>query len=74
MSSTGMNYCVREITEEQYERAMRNNTQLTDEDFCEVFTEAERCGYGIYNHHVTTGFGKNRGLFFVVYEIGESCD
>ena len=74
MSSTGMNYCNREISKEQYERAMRNNGRLTDEDMEQVFTQAELCGYGIYSQRVSEGLYLKKGHYFVIYEIGESCD
>lgn len=60
----------REITKEQYERAMERNGRLTPEDFCEVFTMSERCGYGVYGAHVFIDDGK----YVVAYEIGTSCD
>ena len=60
----------RRITKDQYERAVNNNGYLTDEDRLEVFTEAERCGYGIYDTRVYT----SNGLYLVNFEKGSSCD
>lgn len=62
---------MREITKERYKRAMRNHKQLTDEDFCEVFTERERLGTGIIFHAVTPGYGGKKGKYYVIFELGK---
>lgn len=50
---------------------MRNHKQLTDEDFCEVFTERERLGTGIIYHAVTPGYGGKKGKYYVIFELGK---
>jgi len=61
----------REITREQYERAVADhNGYLADEDLPDVFTESELCGYGIYSPHVA----ERNGKYVVLYYMGKSCD
>ena len=60
----------REITKEQYDRAMENHGLLTEADMDEVFTQAELCGYGVYFPAVSH-FG---GRYVVRFEMGDSCD
>lgn len=59
------------ITLEQYERALANGGRIADEDWRAVFTESERCGYGIYSTRV---FCIKEGFYVVQYELGDSCD
>lgn len=60
--------CKRKITKEQYDRA--TNGYLDREDYCKIFSEAERWGYGVYCDQV---FEEN-GEYFVAFSMGESCD
>lgn len=60
----------RKITKEQYERAIKNNGILTEEDENVVFTTSEMCGYGIYGMSVM----ENHGQYYVTFKIGGSCD
>lgn len=61
---------IKEITEDQYKRALSNGKCLTKEDKQEVFTEKELYGYGIYSTRV---YAKN-GKTYVQYVRGDSCD
>lgn len=60
----------REITKEQYDRAMKNNKYITEEDKKTIFTESEIWGYGVYSPKVAEKDGK----YYVNYESGDSCD
>ena len=66
----------RPITKEQYERAQLNSGFITDEDECEIFSDSERLGYGIYSavaykkHNDETG----ADTYVVSYTTGTSCD
>ena len=60
----------REITKEQYDRAMENHGLLTEADMDEVFTTAELCGYGVYGAVVSHYADR----YVVRFEIGDSCD
>ena len=60
----------KEITAEQYERALQHNRYIAIEDRSDVFTEAELCGYGVYNTMVY----KDGDKYMVEYETGSSCD
>ena len=60
----------REITKDQYDRAMQNRGYLTNADKDDVFSVAELCGYGVYGAIV---FEKD-GKYYVGYSIGDSCD
>ena len=62
---------VRKITPEQYNRAVRNNGYLTPEDEQQVFSEAERLGYGAVSGSV---FELDGDGFYVHYSISDSCD
>lgn len=62
--------CEREITKEQYERAMANNRYITDDDSLDVFTITELRGYGVYGDQVF----QREGKFFVRYKTGDICD
>lgn len=65
-----MSSCEREITKEQYERAMKNNGYIADEDGKDIFTISEMCGYGVY---LPIAFERD-GKYFVSFELGSSCD
>ena len=60
----------REITAEQYSRALQNNNRLTEDDFKTVLTEAERIGYG------ATAYGvyQKRGKYYVCCHRYNNCD
>ncbi len=60
----------KEITKEQYNRAISKNKMIVPEDMENVFTASELYGYGIYGNSVFTENGK----FYVKYNIGSSCD
>ena len=60
----------KEITKEQYLRAMNRNGMIAAEDMSDVFSPAELFGYGVYGNTV---FIENE-KFFVRYHMGESCD
>ena len=66
----GETYWDREITVEQYERAMTNNGRLTKEDEETVLTVSERLGYGASARHVYQADGK----YFVQCSRYNSCD
>ena len=66
----GETYWDREITAEQYERAMTNNGRLTKEDEETVLTVSERLGYGASARHVYQADGK----YFVQCSRYNSCD
>ena len=65
-----MHRCSREITKEQYDRAIENNGYLKGIDKQDVFTEAERWGYGVYAARV---YEKN-GKYMVGFSLGDTCD
>lgn len=62
----------RQISEGQYFRAILNNGYLTKEDQKEVFTEAERLGYGACSGQVF--ISSENGLPYVMYTISDNCD
>ena len=55
---------VREITEEQFNKATKEH------DVTDIFTEQEVCGYGVYNEY----FYKRDNAYYVSYQLGSSCD
>ena len=61
---------IREITREQYDRALQHNRNLAESDKEAVFSVSELCGYGIYDTYV---FERN-GRYYVRFVIGSSCD
>ena len=63
-------YHVREITKEQYERAMQHNGYIAKEDESAIFTASEIWGYGVYSTKVK----EENGKYYVYYELGSSCD
>lgn len=65
-----METCEREITKDQYDRAMENHGLLCDEDYSDVFTQAEMCGYGVYGAVVSHYADR----YVVRFEMGDSCD
>jgi len=58
------NYRKREITKEQYDRA------VNDHDASGIFTAAEVMGYGVYK----TKYIEEDERYFVTYELGDTCD
>ena len=63
-------YNIREITKEQYERAMQHGGYIAKEDESAIFTTAEIWGYGVYSTKVK----EENGKYYVHYELGSSCD
>ena len=55
----------REITKEQYDKIVAKEMSMS-----ELFSVAERCGYGALAHSV---FEKD-GKYYVSYSISDSCD
>lgn len=70
LNHIGLQKCKRQITKEQYERALNNNSYITDEDEMIIFTAAERYGYGIYSDKVI----EENGKYYCEFEMGTSCD
>lgn len=61
----------RKITPEQYQRAvMLNGSYLTKLDELEVFSDAERIGYGASSGKVF----EREDEFYVSYMIADYCD
>lgn len=65
-----MTYHKREITKEQYERALQHRGYIAPEDKEDIFDLSERLGYGVYSTHVV----KEGDKYFVEFELGDSCD
>lgn len=63
-NSPNKNFRKREITKEQYDRA------VNDHDTSGIFTDSEVMGYGVYS----TEFIEENGKYFVTYELGDTCD
>lgn len=61
----------RQITEEQFDRAMANKGYIDDADQDAVFTASELYGYGVYSQRV---FRNGNGQPCVSFMRGESCD
>ena len=62
--------CTKEITAEQYGRAMENHGVVAECDRHDIFTDAELYGYGVYLPRVRADNGK----YICEYNRGESCD
>lgn len=60
----------REITAEQYERAMKNHGIIADCDKPDIFTASELYGYGVYLPQVYIDGGK----YICSFNRGDSCD
>lgn len=60
----------REITKEQYDRAMERHGYLSEEDKDKVFTVAELLGYGVYGA-VVAHYGDK---YVVRFQMGDNCD
>lgn len=65
-----MERCTRQITREQYQRGVQNRGYVVDSDKPQIFTEAERLGYGVYSPMVQ----EKDGEFYVTYLLGSTCD
>ena len=65
-----MQRCKREITKKQYDNALMNHRYITDHDMYDIFSDAERLGYGVYCPMVCELDGK----YYVLFELGDSCD
>ena len=66
----GLKKCRRPITKEQYDRAMKNNSYITETDARVIFTDAERFGYGVYCDRAV----EIDGEYYCEFEMGASCD
>ena len=64
------------ITKEQYERAQLNNGFISDEDMEVIFSEAEICGYGIWNAVGCARYNTETGVTTYVarYTTSTNCD
>lgn len=60
----------RTITKEVYDRAQENRGYITGADMQSVFTDAERCGYGVYGARAD----KTDDGYVVRFSMGDSCD
>lgn len=65
-----MTYHKREITKDQYERAMQHRGYIAPEDKEDIFDLSERLGYGVYGTQVV----KEGDKYYVEFELGDSCD
>ena len=63
--------CEREITPEQYNRAVKNNGMIADCDKHTVFSDSELYGYGVYLPKVRMD---ENGRCLCSFKRGESCD
>lgn len=54
----------REITKEQAEKVIHEN------DWSNIFSQSEVCGYGVYGERVR----EENGKYYVEFYRGESCD
>lgn len=63
-NSSNKNLRKREITKEQYDRAVNNHDERG------IFTDSEVMGYGVYK----TEYIEEDGRYFVTYELGDTCD
>ena len=60
----------KEITKEQYDKAMKTNGYVSSELECELFNDCERWGYGVYCARVY----EENNTYYVRYSLGSSCD
>lgn len=65
-----MTECERQITKEQYDRAMLNHRFITDSDMQSIFNVNELYGYGVYRTRVYSKGDE----YYVVFSLGSSCD
>ena len=64
------------ISKEQYERAQMNYGRITDEDMADIFSEAEVCGYGIWDAVACARYNRETGVTTYVarYSTSTCCD
>ena len=64
------------ITKEQYERSQLNHGFIADEDMTDIFSEAEICGYGIWNAIGCARYNVETGATTYVarYSTSTNCD
>lgn len=64
------------ITKEQYDRAQLNGGYINEADMTEIFSQAELCGYGVYEpiayKHIDAG--TDVVTYSVRYSTGATCD
>lgn len=60
----------RTITKEQYDRAMLNRGYICADDFDDIFSPAEQCGYGVDRAEADIVDGK----YVARYWMSNSCD
>ena len=65
-----MKQYTREITKQQYERALMNGRFITEYDKYDIFSDSERLGYGVYYPVIH----EENGKYYVLFELGDSCD
>lgn len=61
---------VKEITKEDYTKAIKNNGTFTDSQLCSILGQCLVCGYGIYGHSVYT----DNNRYYIKYNHGSTCD
>ena len=66
----------KKITKEQYDHAQEHGGYIADEDMGDIFTLAERLGYGIYEPIARKTYNPITGedSYFVTYTTGATCD
>ena len=64
------------ITKEQYERARLHRGYIAEEDMKDIFSEAERLGYGIYSPTAYARYNEetNETTYIVKYTTSTCCD
>ena len=64
------------ITKEQYERSQLNHGFIADEDMEVIFSQADLCGYGIYNAVGCARYNAETGTTTYVarYTTSTNCD
>ena len=60
----------RTITKEQYDRAMLNRGYICAEDFDDIFSISEQCGYGIDRAEADT----DGGNYITRFMMSDTCD
>lgn len=63
-------YIKREITKEQYDRAMKCGGYISKEDEKDIFSDWEIWGYGVYGAKTI----EEDGVYYVRFQLGSSCD
>lgn len=64
------------ITKEQYDRAQEHVGYIAGEDMGDIFTDAERFGYGIYSPVARKRVNEetDKVEYYVAYDTGSCCD